>query len=301
MKKFIVKFVILILLQLNCIAQPNGGFENWTSEFSYDNPDGWETLNFLSLTSPPNPVSVFKASGIDRHSGIYAMKIKTVYFNNNPSPYYIDDSTGVAFTGKITVSPFSYIRGFPYTNRPEKLEFWSKYIPVGNDSAGLVVILTKWNGLNFDTIGGGGIVLSSTPNYSLFQISLNYYSNELPDSAFIAFLSSRKPSIARVGSKLFIDDVQFTGWVGIAEQNIFSEKVKTFPNPVRDNITISAKIEEAKNIRIFNISGELAGIYEIQDYKACINTSLFAEGLYLYEILDKKNKILFQDKFSVIR
>ena len=139
MKKFIIIVTILTfnfqLFTLNCYAQQNGGFENWTTVVNYERPNNWENLNMLSLFSPPNPLSAFKATGVDKHSGNYALKIKSVYLNNNPSPNAIPDTIGFVFTGKVILSPPSLKLGVPYTGRPEKLEFGSKYVPVGGDIA----------------------------------------------------------------------------------------------------------------------------------------------------------------------
>jgi len=30
-------------------AQPNGGFENWSTVYTLQEPDSWQTLNFISL------------------------------------------------------------------------------------------------------------------------------------------------------------------------------------------------------------------------------------------------------------
>ena len=306
-KKLIIIVAILTfyfqLLTFNCCAQPNGGFENWTPEFSYENPDGWQTLNFLSLTNPPNPISCFKTIGIDVHSGNYAMKLKTIYVNNNPMPNQINDSTSGTFTGKINISPVSYTYGFPYIGRPEKLEFWYKYTPVDIDTAGVVVFLRKWNGTGHDTIAGGMANIVTSSFYSIFQLTLTYFSTEAPDSATIAFRSSNYYSDqARVGSTLFIDDVAFTGWVGIDEHCLnCSDKIKTFPNPAKNNVTILAQIEDAENARIFDSSGKLVGENKIQNNNAIVNTSSFAAGIYFFEILDKQKNVLSNGKFSVVK
>jgi hypothetical protein len=301
MRKTCAVFIFLISVILNSIAQPNGGFESWTPEFSYENPDGWETTNFLSLTNPPNPVSAFKVTGIDRHSGNYALKLKTVFVNTNPNPSLIDDSAGIAFTGKINFSPFSYKNGFPFVGRPAKLEFWAKYFPVGNDSASIGIILQKWNGSGLDTIATGGVKLSTTTTYTLFQVSLTYFSTALPDSATVAILSSKDTVTSRVGSTIFIDDVIFTGWVGMDENNYYSKKVKVFPNPVNDDLTIAIEDDEAENIRIIDVSGKLIHVCKIQQFQTRITTSLFAQGIYFYEICNKNDKILTKDKFTVSR
>lgn len=301
MKKLVALLSVIVYTISNCLAQPNGGFENWSTVFTYQTPDGWQTLNFLSIFSPPNPISTFRASGVDIHSGSYALKIKTIFVNNNPTPNAIDDTVGLIFTGKINLNPPSYRYGFPYSGRPEKLEFWSKYIPVGTDTGGARVVLRKWNGTGNDTIAFGEMQIASTESYTHMKINLTYYSTEMPDSAAIIFASSENNDNARVGSTIYLDDVTFTGWVGIDEQNYYADKVKTFPNPARDALNIMAKIEEANDVKISDASGKQIGIYKIQNFSAKVNTSLFAYGIYFYEIRDKKEKVLTIGKFNVIK
>lgn len=281
-------------------AQPNGGFENWSTVYTLQEPDNWQTLNFVSL-NPPNPLSAFKATGIDKHSGNYALKLKTVYFDNNPFPSEIGDSTGAVFTGKITLSPFAYKYGFPYTDRPEKLEFWSKYSPVGGDTAGALVILKKWNGIESDTIAIGGVNINATSGYSPFQVDLVYYSDELPDTAVIGFASSKIPLIARLNSTLYVDDVIFTGWVGVNQYDKNAELVKIFPNPASDNVNILSSMEASDNIQVSDVTGKIVGNYKIRNCEVNINTGAFAVGIYIYEIRNNANRMLCKGKFNVIR
>ncbi len=307
MKKIVFIITISALQISNSIAQPNGGFEDWTPQFSFENPDGWETLNFLSLLNPPNPLSAFKAVGIDKHSGNYSLKLKTVYINNRPIfgdatiDSLIGDSTSAAFSGTIYLSPVSYKIGFPYTGRPEKLEFWSKYAPVGNDVGSGAVFLKKWNGISSDTIAFGLVVISSTPSYTLFDVNLEYRLSSIPDSALIVFASSMSNTTARLNSTLYVDDVEFKGWVGIEESDPYVDKIKIFPNPAKENLTIIAEIEEAENIRIIDVSGKIVSESKIQKYHANIKTDLFAEGIYFYQVLNNKEGILTTGKFNVIK
>ncbi len=301
MKKAVITLVFLSSLILNAVSQPNGGFENWVAEFNYQTPASWQTLNFLSIFSPPNPISAFKATGVDKHSGNSALKLKTIFVNNNPVPGAINDTIGYIFTGKVNISPPSLKLGVPYIGRPEKLEFWAKYLPVGMDLAAVTVILQKWNGTSTDTIARTDIIIDSTIIYTLFQSDLIYQSSELPDTLIIGFSPSYKSAIARVGSVLYLDDVALTGWVGIEEKNIYTDKVKVFPNPATDEININAQMDEADNIQLIDAAGKLIGTYKIQNYNANINTALFAEGIYFYEIRDRKNKSIFIGKFNVVK
>ncbi len=301
MKRLIIITYFFIFAISHCKAQPNGGFENWTQEFNYQNPDGWQTLNFMSNTNPPNPLSAFKATGIDKHSGSYALKLKTIFINNNIFPGRLADTGCAVFTGSIAVSPFSYRYGFPYTSRPDKLEFWFKYIPVGGDTAGVIACLRKWNGAGYDTVAFGGKNIPAEAGYTLFQLDLIYKSTEMPDSAVIAFASSKLPTCARQNSTLFIDDVTFTGTADIDHLDEGAVKIKIFPNPAKDNLTIEVLNEAADNVQVFDAFGKLAGIYKIYNYNTAVNTGAFAEGCYTCEIRDKKNKILAASKFNVIK
>ena len=305
MKKLIITAAILTfnfsLSTLNCCAQLlNGGFEDWTTQYNFENPDHWETLNVLSLFS--NPLSAFKAVGVDKHSGNYALKLKTIVLSNNPAPQLIPDTIGFVFTGKINISPPSMKLGIPYTGRPEKIELWAKYTPVGNDLGAIVCNLLKSNGVNHDTVASAELTLPATNTYTLFQVPLNYNLSEQPDSAIIRFSSSKYIDDARVGSTMFIDDVSFTGWVGIEESGACgTDKVKIFPNPAKENITILAQIDEADNVQVVDASGKLVNVYKIQNYKAIINTSILADGIYFYTIHDKKDRTLTKGKFNVIK
>ncbi|MES2395200.1 MAG: T9SS type A sorting domain-containing protein [Bacteroidota bacterium] len=301
MKRRVFTFIIIFSWISISKAQPNGGFEDWTNEFSYEVPNGWQTLNFMSLLTPPNPVSAFKAIGVDKRSGNFALKLKTVYFNNIPQQIEIDDSVGGTYTGKITYSPPSDIQGFSYSGRPEKLEFWFKYYPVGNDVGKASFLLQKWNGSGHDTIAFASMPIAEATSYTLFQLTPTYYSTEIPDTASIGFSSSMNTSTARLGTTLYIDDLTFSGWVGVDEQHSLTGKVKIFPNPATDNVNICTSIKEANEIKVFDSFGKLEGIYKIQDDNININTCLFSSGIYLYDINDKKENILFKGKFTVVK
>jgi len=300
MNKKTLSLFFLVFALSNCIAQPNAGFENWHNEYSYEVPNGWQTMNIMSM-SPPNPLSAFKVTGLDKHSGNYALMIKTVYFTNNFFHSYIGDSAGNVFTGKVIVSPISYKYGFPYTSRPAKLEFWSKYNPVGNDTAGVGVMLTKFNGISTDTVALAALNISTTLAYTLFQIDLTYYSAESPDSASILLLSSKLPSTARLNSKLYVDDFSFTGWVGTEEHSLFSDKVKIFPNPAIDLLNVIARFDDANSMKVTDALGKLMGEYKIQNYGTKINTSNFTGGIYFYEICDHEDRVCTKGKFNIIK
>lgn len=300
MKKALIIYFILFSV-INTKAQPNPGFEDWVNELSYETPMEWQTLNFMSLLSPPNPISAFKVSGLDKHSGNYALKLETKYFNNIPQQVEIDDSTGGTYTGKITYSPPSNIQGFSYAGRPEKFEFWAKYTPVGNDTGRTSLLLQKWNGTSTDTIAFCEMNIPATSEYTLFALNITYNSTAIPDTAAIGFGSSKNPQTARLGSALFLDDMSFTGWVGISEQNNNRSTVDVFPNPAKDKLNIHTRNDEAENVRIIDSSGRIAGLYKLINNEVIINTAIFSTGISFYEIVNKKGNVISKGKFEVIK
>jgi hypothetical protein len=302
MKKKLILYLLLVsCISFKSLAQPNTGFENWHNEFSYLVPDSWQTFNGLSLTTPPNPLSAFRVTGIDVHSGNYALKLQSVYFNHFNMPDDVGDTAGGAFTGRINYSPFAFAYGFPYTSRPEKFEFWARYLPVGSDTAAALVFLSKFNGIKSDTIAIGLLNLFYQPTYMLYQSTITYYSNDIPDSAAIVFSTSKSKSSARVGSTLFLDDVALTGWVGIDEHDSYTNKVKIFPNPAKESITIQLKMDEAQSVLIRDVTGNTIGSFPINNYSTTVNTSAFSQGMYFYEITGENKKLLTRGKFNVVK
>lgn len=299
MKKVIV--CLLCFCGLWATAQPNGGFENWTQEFSYEVPDHWQTLNFLSLSSPSADISAFKGIGIDKHSGNYALKLKSVLINSGLFPEMLGDTLGGAFTGKINFSPFFYKFGYPYHGRPEKLQFWAKYTPVGNDTAVAAVMLRSWNGVVNDTIAAALMSIPPSPVYTLFELTLDYRNDFLPDSAIIAFYPSKDSSTARLNSTLYIDDVSFAGWVGMDEAKQKQRIVYVFPNPAKNSITFSNIDITAGCISIMDIRGSMVLKETISGDKTTLDTSALTNGVYIYEVSGAKNNLLHRGRFSVTK
>lgn len=281
-------------------AQPNPGFEHWHSSYNSLIPDDWQTLNFLRFTLPPNPLSVTQAVGTDVHSGNYAMRMQTIYVSTNPAPQIIDDTVGVAFTGLINVSPVYYKVGFPYTSRPETLNFWFKYLPVGSDTGGAKINLRKFYDTLSHTIGEGSLEFVQTSSYTKAIVHITYYNDDIPDTCQIYFASSKSKEIARVGSTLFVDDVELTGWVGIDEQKKAEEVVKVFPNPAKEKINFFTKNTEASTLQIMDLTGKIIATSPFKpNENFALNIESFSEGTYLYSILDRKRKTLANGKFNV--
>lgn len=304
MKKTTLLFVLVLFQAVIGLSQPNAGFENWVSEFSYESPQSWQTFNFLSfVTAPPTAITAFKATGINVHSGNYALKLKSEEVIHPDLKEMFGDTAGGIFTGNLTLTPLALRFGVPYSSRPEKLTFWAKYQPVGSDVGGGLTILTKWNSVynRRDTIGFGASIITASVNYTFFETTLQYYSEEAPDSLLIAFTTSQYKTTARLNSTLYLDDLAFVGYVSAQDYEKQAKQVKLYPNPANEYIIIQTSgIKDAKSIAIMDVSGKQITQSAVDKESSFIDTKNFAPGIYFYECIGSEQNILKRGKFSII-
>lgn len=292
-------FVFLAFLSVSfTFSQPNGGFEDWEMEFGNESPVGWQTLNFL-CAFPFNPPSATKASGIDKHSGNYALKIKTIHIITNPAPEILYDTIGGAFVGSINLSPLYLKRGYPYTGRPKTLNLWFKYFPVGEDRGSVGAVLTKWNGTKSDTIAISDTSVYYNPIYSLIHLDFTYLSDQFPDTAVVILASSRRSNESRINSTLFVDDVEFSGWVGVNDYDI-KNKVTVYPNPAKDELHIKLNSNQKLRINIMDTAGKSVESIALNNNEITVDVKKYPSGIYFYEIIDEKNGVINRAKFTVV-
>ena len=304
MKKSTLLLALITFKVTIGLSQPNPGFENWYPEFGYESPQGWQTFNFLSfVTTPPSALTAFKATGINVHSGNYALKLKSEEVIQPDLKAVFGDTAGGIFTGNLTLSPLAVRYGVPFTSRPEKLTFWAKYQPVGSDVGGGITILTKWDSVNNhrDTVAFGISIITPSTNYVFFEMILSYYSEDIPDSLGIAFTTSQYKETARLNSTLYIDDLAFLGYVSTNNYEQQEKQVKLYPSPANEYIIIQTLgIKEAKSVTIMDVSGKQVSQSLLDNGNACINTKNFTPGTYLYGLKDDKNQTIRTGRFNVI-
>ncbi len=314
MKKILLSLFVSATSVCGFAQTPTWDFESWTTMNNTvlpvpEEPTSWVTGNQLvSFATPGNDTSVFKVTG---NSGLFAMKITTVDVVNNPAVGIIPDPAGIAFTGKIQVSPFKIFRGFAYTNRPATCSFWYKYTPQPSDSASCFITLSKWNGASRDILASGfwqsavsqgsyiQQTITLTPNASFLAVG--------PDTMEIGF-SATRIATPTAGSILWVDDITFAGSTGINEHSS-SNDVIVYPNPANNYVTIIVDVTEASSVIAYDVTGKAVSSVSplnqimngINRKEGVINTSSLSVGLYSYAILDKNGVSLRNGKFSVVR
>lgn len=192
----------------------NKGMEYWKkttqNNITYYEPSGpWATLNPLSKLN--GPITVSRTT--DKHSGTYAVKLESKIWGSDTA------TQGLLIPGLLTIGDFItvhpwVIQGKPFKSKPHSLEGYYKYVSVDKDSAIIYAKLSKYNfHLNKqDTIAEAKFVIKNTvSDYHLFSSKFDYYSNSIPDTLCIVFVSSGggQNFEGKAGSTLFVDDIRF--------------------------------------------------------------------------------------------
>jgi hypothetical protein len=242
MNRLLIFINVLMVIIITTIAFgqiPNSGFEQWSS----GNPVGWATPNapgfFIPITQ-----------STDAHSGSFAVKGEVLNFLGLPvSPNLVSgDSLG----------------GFPFNQRPAVFQGFYKYSPVGGDIFFATVILSS-GGMGIAI--GEALISNSVSNYSQFTVNLEYYNNDMPDTCYIQFfIADTASGEAHVGSAYWLDDLSFSGTVGIADRpsSALPDRYvlqQNFPNPFNPSTTISFNLPEVSEVSliIYNSLGQEVG------------------------------------------
>jgi hypothetical protein len=293
------KHVTLIALfcasvSMNCFAQavyvPNGEMENWNSAGSYEEPVSWSTPNPLTVAF--GAIEVYKDT--DEYSGTYAARLetKTTILGNVP---------GAMGTGTLNIGTQTYDGGFPLSN-PGVTGFggFYKYSPTGGDSAFFFALLTKWNVNKRDTVATAVWTSGAQSNYTMFQIPFfTIIPGESADTCLIIVSNTFDVANAHVGTVLWVDQMDLSDLLTV--QEIVPQPLQVFPNPSDESVQISLPQElSAGSILISGIDGK--NVKEIPAQNASslnINTSKFAQGLYVAFVKNKEGKEVAAAQFVV--
>ncbi|MFH2094240.1 MAG: T9SS type A sorting domain-containing protein, partial [Bacteroidota bacterium] len=191
----------------------------------------------------------------------------------------------------------TYVGGIATTNRPEKFRGYYKYTPGGSDSCVIYVTVTKWNtGLNMqDTIGQAMLKSGSVPNWTLFEIPINYNTGDVPDSCNVFFSSSDDANMAD-GSILRVDSVSFTGSVPVGKISASRESdIYIYPNPATDQLSINFSLHQpySAEIKLYNAIGKVVyskSITNAKQHFTKLDVSSLPAGLYFVEVVNGSNR-----------
>ena len=88
--------------------------------------------------------------------------------------------------------------------------------------------------------------------------------------------------------------------IGI-ENSAVPKQFKLYPNPVQDELNIVTAFTDVTTIEIYDVIGKHIKSSAIKSENTRINTTEFPQGMYLYQIADKKGLVLSNGKFNIVR
>ena len=95
---------------------------------------------------------------------------------------------------------------------------------------------------------------------------------------------------------MLVDNVNVTPGVGVENHDEMSAKI--YPNPANNVLNINATCN-INRIEVYNVMGQMVGMYEANDVNAQINTTAFANGVYTVKIATENGTTT--KKFTVAR
>lgn len=179
---------------------PNCDFESW-DELSFFDPHHWTSLNELIAFNMGEPAA-FPTT--DAHSGENAICLKSQLVYNQFAG--ID-----TFTASILLSQygdgslFEYGQNFPLNINPSSLKGFYKFIPAGNDTAGIAVTMYDINSVRYNFYN----ILPAANEYTAFEVNFDYPANVVMQQIYITFTTNFKGQGNRgaIGSLLYLDDL----------------------------------------------------------------------------------------------
>jgi hypothetical protein len=78
-------------------------------------------------------------------------------------------------------------------------------------------------------------------------------------------------------------------------------KVSLYPNPAKNNVTISTQLTNNDNIKIFDVTGKLIKAERFNSKSIIFSVSDYKNGLYFYNINDVNGNVLHSNKFVVAK
>lgn len=265
------------LSTLNAQSFPNGGFENWTNQVTYEDPQYWSGMNMMTMFGAEE--TAIKST--QAHSGTYALKLVTSV-SDIGSDGEMDTLPGILILGTTDILSGTGTTGHPFIHRPDSLVGWYKLTSPDNDPFQLQVGFTKWDAGNSsqETIGATYYQGQPSATYVRFSVPITYSDNSLPDSlqAFIGNASNGSGA----GNELYLDDLSFVynSTAGLEEQ---TAQIRLYPNPVSSELFIQSD-QPIQQIFVRDLHGKQVFELNTNTEHYQLETGDLTPGVYFCEL-----------------
>jgi|GEM_PF-2951387 len=141
----------------------------------------------------------------------------------------------------------------------------------------------------------------TTATYTQGTMVFDYdpqFSALTPDTALISF-SPCNDYVPMPRSTLWVDQLAFTGFVGIDDKATSDKEVLVYPNPATSAVSIITQNKNAEAVNIYDQNGKLITLASLVNRTAKIDMHSYPGGIYLYSITDKNNAVINAGKFCI--
>ena len=301
-KNYILSFVLLITTLSAQSQVVNGNFEivkpnflpsnwgmNFTQTFTFNPNTGQSTSDNIQYTSPA-PSMVYAST--EAHTGQYAMEISNAF---NQTQNILIPGQATLFADATQDSP-GWNPGVPLNPGAniERLGFYYKFLPTGNDVAQATMNLFDANG---NELGSTSVDIHGTDNQFHYIYSyMNHPYNIAPASMQISFTMAKTGSTPTFGSRLIIDNV-ITNSQSLSLIENPDNAFNVYPTLVDNEINIvsSNQITGTINYKIINTQGRIVKQNRTtneSNYIYTMNVSDLSSGIYLLEITSDAEKVI---------
>ncbi|NLN73035.1 MAG: T9SS type A sorting domain-containing protein [Bacteroidales bacterium] len=298
MKKALHLILALLIAQLTYAQTtlPNLDFENWQQKYYntlYPDKFYWECLPtdiWASGNAASKSFDKFPTyRTTDAKSGDYAACLETMSIFGQPA-------SGSLFTGWFKADMFNSqaFRGVPFTGKPTAFQGWYKYSPKKydgvTDTAAIYAILSQWSGSERVEIARAEIYPhENILEYTYFNLPFDYYNDLDPDTIAVVFASSKHGESFKggIGSKLFIDDVNFDYEPISVGKNVKQDDIKVFYSSSNRILFVKTASLEQIQVELFDINGKKTGFWLVNSNNNSITIDNLSQGVYLCRVVTK--------------
>ena len=265
----------------------NLGFEDWSNNA----PTGWQAQ--LALFAQGSVTQV--TSGAPEGSS--AVQLTTV------------NCAFCGFFGLPSTVPGIIQQQVAFVDRPTSVSVKLKCnIGVG-DEAAFAAITSLYSPIDDTsyTVGIAGTLIpggTNVSNWTTQTLQFQYQDVANPDTLILVAASSDSllgvsQSTQSIGSTLSLDAIVFNYPAGISEVFYMKDDIISYPNPSSDFLNIKSKSGNKAKAQLFDISGRLVATEELVYGAAKIDLTRFENGLYICNVTDENNKVVYTEKVTV--
>lgn len=273
-------FVLFDDIQFENIGNPvgsfyNQGFEEWYNT-GVEYPEFWRSRDLLNYDSYayllPDSAS---RKVIDTNPKINTSLLIKNYKEGNAI------RNGYCFIG--TENFHSYRKAFAVKDSFNYLQGYYKFLPDGPDTARFMY--RTWSGArtsSYDEL----LISEPAEEWTFFTIPVNYYRDEVPDSAALVFWSHKANNANGLNTRLYLDNLELVmepSSIGLSTQHAAKSNLTYFPNPTTGLVEI--RTNEIYTTCI--ASNSIGQMLTLPFHNGIIDMSNLPTGIYNVTLLNK--------------